>query len=145
MFSTFESAKVDIPPIFDYQDERWWAYVNVQLFTTYFHMVIEYEGSDGDRVSNTILYHDVGQVISTAEEEGVLVKEIQAVLPFHKSEKPHWTMEPVSEILGGLEPGLDHEQLALIIVLKNGKRIVESALDTPEEELVRLTSWLKIA
>ena len=145
MFSTFDSGEISIPPIFDYCNEKWWAYVHVPLFTPYFHMVIEFAGEEeGDRVSKTVLYHNAGQVVDTANEEDVTVVEVQVVLPNHKTKEGRWTMEQLAELLVGLEPGLDHEQTALVYVLENGARIVDSALSTPEEDLEQLQTWFQM-
>lgn len=108
-------------------------------------MVIEYDGEeDGDRLCKTLLYHDAGQVVGTANEDGVTVVEVQVVLPDHKTRKGHWTMEQLAELWVGLEPGIDHEQNALVYVLENGTRIVDSALSTPEEDLEQLQKWFQI-
>ncbi len=145
MFSTFESGQITIPPIFDYQDEKWWSYVHVPLFTPYFHMVIEYDGEEeGDRVTKTLLYHDASQVVGTADEDGVDIVEVQVVLPDHKNNKGHWTMEQLAEIWVGLEPGIEHQQTARVYVLEDGKRIVDSALSTPESDLAQLQLWFQI-
>jgi hypothetical protein len=143
MFSTFESAAVHIPPIFDYDDERWWAYVHLQHFSPYFHMVIQYKGDDDYLVSKTLLYHHASQVVGTAEEPDVIVEEIQIVLPKHKSKSGCWEMHQLSELLVGFEPNLEHEQTAYVYVLADGTRVVESALSTSEDELEQLATWYK--
>ena len=140
MFSTYESAALQVLPIFDYGDERWWAYVHVPLFSVYFHVVVEFDGEEDDRLSKTVLYDQVSQVLRTHEESDIDITEVQVVLPFHMTEQERWSMEPLAEILVGLEPGLEHEQRAIVYVLENGRRLVDSALSTLEEELLNLTS-----
>lgn len=144
MFTTFESAAIAIPPIFDYEDERWWAYVHVPLFTPYFHMVIEYPDEDGESSwAKTLLYQDAEQVVRTADASDVTVLDIQIVLPNHEDGKGRWRMEPLAEALIGLEPDLEHKQAAYVYVLEDGTRIVESAISTPEKDLLNLQTRFK--
>lgn len=145
MFSTFDSAEVPIPPVFDYHDERWWAYVHMSLFRVYFHVVIEFEDEEGDGHRKTVMYDDVSQLLATAKESDITLIEVQAVVPSHMSQDNRWSMMPLAEILVGYEPDIDHRQAATIYVFADGKRIVDSGINTSEVDLVDLASVIRFS
>lgn len=145
MFTTFESAEVPIPPIFEFPDQRWWGYVGLYRWSAYFHTVIEYDDERGERATRVIIYAGVDQVIGTAESSEVNLVELQMILTPGLTGKNFWSMEPLSEVYMGFEPDTEVRQHAVVYVLANGARLVDSARGTPEKELVDLTLKVYIA
>ena len=144
MFTTFESAELRIPPIFEFPDQRWWGYVGLYQSNGYFHTVIEYDDDRGDRATRTLLYAGVDQVLGTAESPKVKIVELQLMMPPHWRDRKIWSMEPLSEVLMGYEPGSKKSTVAVVYVLASGQRLVDSMHGTREEELIELDSKLCI-
>jgi hypothetical protein len=144
MFTTFESAELKIPPIFEYPDQRWWGYVGLYRSSGYFHMVIEYDDERGDRVTRTLWYAGVDQVLGTAEASELQIVELQLMMPPSMLGRKIWSMEPLCEILLGFEPDTDRTDQVAVYVLAGGQRIVASLRCTSEDDLVELESMLRI-
>lgn len=144
MFTTFESAELKIPPIFEFPDQRWWGYVGLYRSNGYFHTVIEYDDERGERVTRTLLYAGLDQVLGTAQSPEVEILELQLMMPPHMPGRTIWSMEPISEALMGYEPGTENTEVAAVYVLASGRRLVDSSRGSTEEQLVDLESKLYI-
>lgn len=144
MFTTFESAELEIPPIFEFPDQRWWGYVGIYRSGAYFHMVIEYDDERGERVIRTLLYAGVDQVLGTVKNPEVELIELQLMRPPRMPDRKTWSMELLSEILMGYEPDSERSLAAVVYVLASGRRLVDSVRGTPEVELEDLKSKLLI-
>ena len=68
------------------------------------------------------------------------VIEVSLVSPGHVNKTNQWKMEALEKVRIGQEPDLDHEQEAIIFVLKNGRKYVDSGLGTPINKLVDITT-----
>lgn len=144
MFTTFDSAEVQIPPIFEFPDQRWWGYVSLYRWSAYFHLVVQYQDEQGEDVTRAILYSGVDQVAGTCDDPDVQLIELQLILPPGLTGKEVWTMEPLSEILVGFEPGSECRQVAAVYVLANGERLVDSPKDSREEDLTDLAAVVQV-
>ena len=144
MFTTFESAEVQIPPIFEFPDQRWWGYVGLYKWSAYFHTVIQYNDGEEELATRAILYAGMDQILGTAESPEVEIVELQMILTPGLTGKNIWSMEPLSEILVGYEPDTKARQIAVVYVLENGERLVDSLRGTPEKDLLDLTLKLHV-
>ena len=137
MFETHDGAEIPVPPVFGEPGLRLWSYVRSRLHVPWLHVVysLSYE-EEGERYSlrEMMFLTQVGQ-LQQLQETGAQIVAIDLMSPGHLNGTDGWKLEALAEIWEGAVPKTEG-QVAQVYVLKNGTRYVDSALDTPESELL---------
>jgi hypothetical protein len=134
MFETLESAEVHFPPVFGNSGERFWSYVKLRLHIPWFYVSYRFPIEEDETLCHMALLTRVEHLVQLAQDPGAEIGEIDIMLPGHMSGKDNWTMEPLTEVWQGTEPGTK-DQPGYVFVTGSGAHYVESALNTPETDL----------
>jgi hypothetical protein len=134
LFETLDRAEIDIPDALKDPGNRAWAYVFRRIHMPWFHVVFGVPSDMGGLQAQILFLTGVDQLVQLTEQRHGRILEVQMVLPRHASRAGRWTMVPLIEAWMATEPEVP--QSAYVYVLANGRRYVESGLDTDESELV---------
>lgn len=141
MFETHDEAEVPIPPVFGDPGLRMWSYVKCRLHVPWFHVVCRFTYEDkadeeAHALREMMFLTQVEQLLQLQEGgPRIQIEEIDLMTPGHMNGTDRWKLEPLAEVWEGIEPETDGQR-TLVYVLDNGTRYVDSALDTPESELI---------
>jgi hypothetical protein len=116
-----------------------WPFVALNLNHPWF-VVVYQEQEGGIRYRKTLLLDTCFPLLEINEQK--TITEVHLVSPEHMNEEGRWMMSPLIEILEGIEPEADGQK-ARVYVVENGKRYVESSMDTLEENMLQLKSIFK--
>lgn len=136
MFETVEQAEIEIPEAFQAQGERCWSYVYRRLHVPWFHLryLPPPDPEDPTRLWLVLFLDEISHLVRL-KEQGADIDEVQIVLPGHLTGKDRTTMALLGEVWVGTEPTASQHE-TYIYVLADGTRIVNSGLDTAENDLI---------
>ncbi|MBI3898494.1 MAG: hypothetical protein HY308_09390 [Gammaproteobacteria bacterium] len=135
MFETIDYAEIPLPEVFREDGNRAWSYVIRRLHVPWFHLVYQFQAERDVRLRQPAFLSEVDQLREFQEMDGVKLEEVQIVLPKYMTGAERWTMEPLVEIWEGIEPNAQHQK-ASVYVLGSGERLMVSAFDTKESDLL---------
>jgi len=136
MFETNDMAKLNNPPpsLVSGVGGQFWSHVTLKLDAPWFHIAFNIQSSNGSIRQNVIFVTDIKDLVDLNNDKLFEIEQVYLVSPGHINKYGKWMMEPVSEILAGLEP--EYDLLAYIYVLENGNRYMDSDLGTREQQLM---------
>ena len=132
VFETNELSKVYNPFSTPENEEYLWTHVSLRLHIPWFYIIYNIELEEGG-MRNMLLVTSIDDLIEINKDTKINVEHIYLVSPEHMNKSKRWMMDPIKEILSGLDP--EHEQSSYVYVLENGKRYVYSFMSSSEEEL----------
>jgi hypothetical protein len=146
MFETHDQAEIPFHPEFRDTGERLWAYVRTRLHVPWLHVVygITHE-EDGEPVTlrEMVFLSEVSQLEQLRQTPRLSLLAVDLMSPGHLNDTGCWQLEPLCEIWEGAVPETDN-QLGYVYVLKDGRRYVDAAFDTPEDRLLNRRCVLKL-
>jgi hypothetical protein len=116
-----------------------WPYVTLRLPHSWF-VVVYQDQEDGIKYRQTVLLDTFIQLLKINEIK--TITEVHLVSPKYMNGQGRWMMSPLIEILEGIEPKTDGQK-AHVYVVKNGKRYVESFMETLEENMLHIKTIFK--
>lgn len=146
MFCTSPDGAIRIPPIFDNNDEHWWSYIRLPLFSPYFQVVCSGSSRATSESFQTFFLQTVDQLIKVVSDDAVNVTEVQLVTPGHMNAKGLWQIDVLERVFRGLEVNQkDHKQYAFVYAIAGGQRYLESCVAKVESELTELELVLDLS
>ena len=136
MFETHREAEVFLPEIF-HGDENIqnWGHVSTRLNTLWLYVNCEPVDKKVGVASKMFLITEIMDLLAIQADTSSTISEAYVVSPGYMNGSDVWEMNLLDHVLTGIEPMTDVEQHALIYVLKNGQRLVDSSLGTKEDDL----------
>jgi len=145
MFSTTKAAEVPGYSLLTAGLEFGWDYVECKLFQPWFHIECRFHDNEKDEYySKVLLVRYVDQVLSLDAAPLITITDISFVTPPSLNNQGCWIMEKLKEIWIGNEPGIEHIQEGNIFIMQNNNRYVQSALSTPENQLLEIEKVFSI-
>lgn len=138
MFETHDQAEIPIRPEFRDSGERLWAYVRTRLHVPWLHVVYaqtHVEDGESYTLREMAFLSEARQLELLQLTPGVRLIAVDLMTPGHMNGSGRWQLEPLSEIWQGTVPKMEGH-VAHVYVLKDGRRYVDAAFDTSEDELL---------
>jgi hypothetical protein len=136
MFETHRESEIFLPKIFG-EDEgiQTWGHVSKRLHTLWLYVICKPADKESDQLPMIFFISNIMDLLVFQNDTSAIISEVYVVSPNHLNGSDVWKMNLLDHILVGNEPIDDCEQHAYIYVLKNGQRLVDSALGTEEDDL----------
>lgn len=135
MFITDETAKMPIPSaLFGGGESNYWGYVKLHIHAPWFFCVYVSQYEDGGEFRHMIFLSRDQQLQEMSRMEGIIIEEVQVVLPFHMTKKNRWIMTPLASIWEGEIPGEDYTEL--VYVTLDGNRFSFNGELADEDQLL---------
>jgi len=133
MFETNDMAKMNNPLALLGDESYLWSHVSLRIHVPWFYVIFSMIYEDGSKKSDILFVSNIRDLVSMNNEAFIQIEQIYLVSPAHLNNTEKWMMEPIREIMVGLEP--KHDQLAHVYIVENGNRYLDSALGSQEKEL----------
>ena len=138
MFETNDFARMNNPLSLFGDDSHLWSHVSLRIHVPWFYVTYSMDYDDGSKRVNILFVSNINDLVSMNSETSIQVEQVYLVSPGHLNKSEEWLMEPIGEILVGLEP--KHDQAVYIYIVKNGNRYIDSALGSKEAVLRDITT-----
>jgi len=144
MFTTTDLAHISHDDIFDYEDEKWWSFIQVPLFAPFFLVIYEIRDDNSDVFYRTYLLSNVRQLRAALLDRSMNVNEVQILTPSNVDGKHSWEMNPLGSIHTGRYENYPDGPEAIVYELRDGRRIVEAGASDTESKITALEQWFSI-
>lgn len=140
MFSTYSATENHFKSAILGDGQQVWSYIRLYLSNPWFIVVYE-DMEDGTLYRETVLLDTFFQILDINEIKTII--EVYIVSPSHMNGQGRWMMNPLIEILEGIEPEADGQK-AQVYVVENGERYMASYMSTLEENLLQIEIIFKL-
>lgn len=143
MFCTSPDGEINRLPLFESDDEYWWSYVRLPLFTPYFMIVCSESNSES---SQTLFLQTIRQLAQVLSDTSIEMNTVQLVSPGHMNGTGAWQIDVLERVFQGLEVNeKDHKQYAYVYAVASGGRYLESCVANAETDLSDLELLLDLS
>ena len=138
MFESYKEAEVEIANHFLDEGNQVWEYIFRRLHTSWFHVVVSPSEKESEHCSKIFFLSSVDDLQILQLDKSLIISELSIVIPGRMNGTKTWKMELLEKILVGFEPDLGNEQQIFVYELNNGRRVIDSAMNTPEKDIIDL-------
>ena len=144
MFETHREFEIHLPKIFGDDRNQVWEYVFTRLHTPWLQVTCLPSDKEVDQFSKILHIPDIIGLLALQRDASATISEAYYVSPSHINGSENWKMDLLDHVMIADEPYECIEQHAYIYVLKNEQRLVDSNLNTKENELKNVQLLLQI-
>lgn len=133
MFITDKEAEHPVMSALIGKGQQVWGYVSLNIAIPWFNLVFELTDEDGHQFHQTVHLTTLNQLLDIKEIGQII--QLDLVSPGHMNKQGRWQMDPLKEIIEGVEPDTEGQK-AYVYVLENGERYVRSNMSMLETDLI---------
>ncbi|MBT7206126.1 MAG: hypothetical protein HN868_02115 [Gammaproteobacteria bacterium] len=138
MFESYKEAEIKISDHFLDDGNQVWDYVFRRLHTIWFHVVVRPSDEYSENCSKIFFLSGIDNLQLLQLDKSVTISELNIVIPGRMNGSKTWKMELLNKIMVGYEPEIEDEQKIIVYELNNGRRVIDSAMNTPEKDIIDL-------
>ncbi len=110
MFETNDMAKLENPLSLLGDENYLWSHVSLRIHIPWFYLIYSVEVENKIPKRDILFITNINDLINIHNEPQMIIEHVYLVSPGHLNKSDQWMMEPIENILSGIEP--DHDQLA---------------------------------
>jgi len=145
MFETHRESEIFLPEIFQGNDDtQAWGHVSKRLHTLWLYLICKPADKEIELAPKILLISNIMDLMAIQKDSSSSISEAYVISPSYLNGSDVWKMNLLDHVLVGNELTADFEQHAYIYALKNGERLVDSALNTKEDDLENIRLLCRI-
>ncbi len=135
MFQTMDEAEISIPFGSEKNGYKAWSFCFKRVQAPWLYVITNEELISGGIIPKVYYFTSFDFVEGLLSSNRHVVSEVYLVTPGWINGSNQWRMGRVSKVYQGIEPNLENRQTAEIYEFEDGSRLVDSKLQTLENNL----------